>query len=154
MLCLAGFASRVVGFLLVGMWIAPCRFEGWATHRGFLFLPAGLRSLPRRPKMNSTPSRDITPARIVVGDAVSRSRVRPSPSRQRPTGEESDTGDCDARREERFYERQEGHRDPEGDPRESPPHPAILEEPDSGDGADDVRQDGSAAGHQERGHEV
>src|SRR6266702_1876734 len=41
MLSLAGFASRVVGFFLVGMWIAPCRSEGWARLRRFLFLTAG-----------------------------------------------------------------------------------------------------------------
>src|SRR6266508_325008 len=154
MLSLAGFASRVVGFFLVGMWIAPRRSEGWATLRRFLFLTAGPSSLSRLPKRNPTPGPKTPRSRIVVGDAVSRSRVRASPSRQRPTGEESDAGDCDARREERADERQEGHRHPEGDPGESPSHPAILEEPDSGDGADDVRQDGGAAGHEERGHEV
>src|SRR5437867_748987 len=154
MLTFAGFASRVVGFFRVGMWVAPCRSEGWATLRRFLFLTAGPSSLSRWPKRNPTPGPKTPQSRIVVGDGCSRSRVRASPSRQRPTGEESDAGDCNARRQERADEGQESHRYPEGDPGESPPHPAILEEPDSGDGADDVREDGCTAGHEERGHEV
>jgi len=41
----------------------------------------------------------------------------------------------------------------EGDPWKDSPHPSLLEEPDSGDRPNDIRQDRGAAGHQEGGHE-